>query len=139
MNHEKVLVDTSAWILSFRKGGNLRLKDFLKKTVRAGLVATSPIIILELIQGCRTKEEQDALRIRLESLDVFTITKSIWEKAYELAFSLRRKGLTVPTVDLIIAAIAVENNLLLLHKDRHFEMITSAHPDLRTQHFSLKP
>lgn len=139
MNHEKVLVDTSAWILSFKKGGNLKLKEFLKKTVRAGLAATSPIIILELIQGCRTKEEQDALRVRLESLDVFSITKSIWERAYELAFSLRRKGLTVPTVDLIIAAIAIENNLLLLHQDRHFEMITSTYPGLKTQHFSLKP
>lgn len=139
MNHEKVLVDTSAWILSFKKGGNLKLKEFLKKTVRADLASTSPIIILELVQGCRTKEEQDALRIRLESLDVFSITKSIWERAYELAFLLRRKELTVPTVDLIIATIAIENNLLLLHQDRHFEIIASTYPDLKTQHFSLKP
>jgi len=32
MSPEKVLVDTSAWILSFKKDGNPEMKDFLKNS-----------------------------------------------------------------------------------------------------------
>ncbi len=134
MSPEKVLVDTSAWIFSFKKDGNPELKDFLKNSISGGTAASSPIIILELLQGCRTEEERDALRIKLESLDVLPIAQAVWERAHELGFSLRRKGFTIPTVDLIIAAIAIENNCIVLHQDKHYEMIAS-HSTLRTQQF----
>ena len=93
-----ILVDTSAWIASFKKAGNHDLKEFMKQAIVSGHAATSPIILLELLQGCRTVEERDSLRIKLESLDILPITPGVWEQAYELGFSLRRKGLTIPTV-----------------------------------------
>jgi len=132
---EKILIDTSAWIVSFKKAGNPQLKDFIKNSIIDGLAATSPIIILELLQGCRTTKERDSLKIRLESIDLLFITQSVWEHAYQLAFSLRRKGLTIPTTDLIIAAVAIENNSLLLHHDEHYEMIAQHYPRLQTKHF----
>ena len=135
MAPEKILVDTSAWIVSFKKGGDQRVKEFLRQSITTGLAVTSPIIILELLQGCRSVEERDSLRIKLESLDVLPITSSSWEQAYELGFALRRKGLTVPTTDLIIAALSIENKSLLLHQDQHYERIASYFPDLRTKYF----
>jgi len=137
VNPEQILTDTSAWIASFKKTGNLQLKQFLKNSILAGLAATSPIIILELLQGCRTQEERDALKIKLESLDLLSITQSVWERSYELAFSLRKKGLTIPTADLIIAAVAIENNSMILHQDEHYEMIAHHYPILQTKHFGL--
>jgi len=137
VNPEQILIDTSAWIASFKKTGNLQLKQFLKNSILAGLAATSPIIILELLQGCRTQEERDALKIKLESLDLLSITQSVWERSYELAFSLRKKGLTIPTADLIIAAVAIENNSMILHQDEHYEMIAHHYPILQTKHFGL--
>ena len=133
-----VLIDTSAWIASFKKTGNHELKEFMKQAIVSGLAVTSPVIILELLQGCRSVEERDALRTKLESLDVLPITQDVWEKAYELGFSLRRKGLTIPTVDLIIAALAIESMTLLLHHDDHFEMIVPNHPALQTKYFGSK-
>ena len=47
--HEKVLVDTSAWILAFRTGGDLEAREFLKQRIAAGQAVTSFLIILELI------------------------------------------------------------------------------------------
>jgi len=135
LNPEKILIDTSAWIVSFKKAGNLQLKDFMKKSIINGLAATSPIIILELLQGCRTIKERDALKTRLESLELLLITHSVWEHAYQLSFSLRRKGLTIPNADLIIAVVAIENNSLLLHHDEHYEMIGRYSPQLQTKHF----
>ena len=67
------------------------------------------------------------------------LTSSVWEQAYELGLSLRKKGLTIPTVDdLIIAALAIENKSLLLHHDEHYEMIVPHFPTLRTKYFSSK-
>lgn len=133
-----ILIDTSAWIASFKKTGNQELKEFMKQAVVSGLAVTSPIIILELLQGCRSVGERDALKIKLESLDILSITSSVWEQAYELGFSLRRKGLTIPTVDLIIAALAIENKSLLLHHDDHFEMIVPHNPALQTKYFGSR-
>ncbi len=123
MSPETVLVDTSAWILSFKKSGNAELKAFLIESVRSGAAATSPVVILELLQGCRSEAERDSLKEKLESLPVLPLGPSAWERAYDLGFTLRRQGLTIPTVDLIIAATAIESNSALLHHDKHFEMI----------------
>ncbi len=32
MNPEKILIDTSAWIVSFKKSGDAQLKEFLLRT-----------------------------------------------------------------------------------------------------------
>ena len=133
-----ILIDTSAWIASFKKAGNVELKELMRQAIVSGLAVTTPIVILELLQGCRSVGERDALKIKLESLDIQSITSSVWERAYELGFSLRRKGLTIPTVDLIIAALAIENNSLLLHHDEHFEMIVPHSPALQTKYFGSK-
>jgi predicted nucleic acid-binding protein len=133
-----ILIDTSAWIASFKKIGNDELKEFMKQTIVSGLAVTTPVVILELLQGCRSVGERDALKIKLESLDILSITLPVWEQAYELGFSLRRKGLTLPTVDLIIAALAIESETLLLHHDEHFEMIVPHNPGLRTKYFGSR-
>jgi predicted nucleic acid-binding protein len=135
---EKILVDTSAWILSFKRTGDPRIKEFLRQSIIAGTVSTCSLIILELLQGCRTEEERDSLKIKLESLDALSFTVSTWEQAYELGFTLRRKGLTISTTDLIIAALASENKCLLLHHDQHFEKIASCFPHLRTKSSKAK-
>jgi hypothetical protein len=136
VNPDAILIDTSAWIVSFKKAGNPLLKEFIKQSILSGLAATSSVIILELVQGCQTSEERDTLKNTLESLDVLSMTAEAWERAYDLGFSLRRKGLTIPTVDLIIAAIAMDNKRILVHQDGHFEMIKKHYPHLRTKHFT---
>ena len=133
-----ILIDTSAWIVSFKKTGNHELKEFMKQAIVSGLAVTSPVIILELLQGCRSVGERDALRTKLESLDVLPITQGVWEQAYELGFSLRRKGLTIPTTDLIIGALAIENRNILLHHDEHFEMMVPHNSALQTKYFGSK-
>ena len=135
MRTDRILVDTSVWITSFRRTSHLELKEFLKHCISSGFVATCPIVTLELLQGCRTGAERDNMRIRLESLDVFPISQSTWDRSYELGFSLGRKGLTLPTADLIIAAVALEHDAIVLHQDQHYKMI-ARHSPLRTKHFA---
>jgi len=125
MRNKRVLVDTSAWIVSFKKKGNDELKEFLKRSLEERKALTNELIILELLRGCRNREEFQNLKTRLESLDRVEITKGVWERTFSLGFSLKRKGIIIPTVDLVIACLAMENDCFLLHHDRHFTMMRS--------------
>lgn len=49
--------------------------------------------------------------------------KATWIEAGKTSFNLRRKGITIPTTDLIIASLAMENNCLILTLDPHFNKI----------------
>src|SRR5208337_133603 len=119
----KLLVDTSAWIVCFRKTGTERLKKTLISALDSLSVVTTNIIILELLQGCRNKNEYDALTSRLNALEAFPVSDAMWSLAYKTGYDLRRKGITVSTVDIIIAAVAKTYNCSLMHHDKHFRPI----------------
>ncbi len=120
---DKILIDTSAWILSFRDSGSQKLKDYLRSVIDSDSAVTANIIILELLQGCKDKKEYEELKSRLEVLSVYNVTDRTWSIAYEAGFLLRKKGLTMPTVDIIIASTAKENKLTILHHDNHLKTI----------------
>lgn len=120
----KILVDTSAWVLSFRTAGNPDLKDYLRDALDADSVVTTDIVLLELLQGCKSKKEYDALKSRLDILPCFSLAERTWTLACESGFSLRRKGITVTTIDVMICSVAKENNLALLHHDSHLKVVS---------------
>jgi len=121
---DNILVDTSAWILSFRESGHQKLKEYLKEALDGDRVAITNIIMLELLQGCKTRKEYDALKTRLEVIPSYPVSEKTWTIAYEAGFLLRRKGITVPTIDIMICSIAKENALMLLHHDNHLKVIS---------------
>lgn len=121
---DRILVDTSAWILSFKSSGNQRLKDYLRESLDSDRIVTANIIILELLQGCKDKKEYEALKSRIEVLTIYKLTEDVWSVAYETGFLMRRKGITVPTVDIIISSIAKRNNLTIFHHDNHLKIIS---------------
>lgn len=129
MMDKKVLVDTSAWILSFKGTGHEGLKSILREAIDKGRVVTTPLIVLEVLQGCKTQKEFDHLKVRLESLENCPLDNLDWEGVYSLGFSLRRRGLTVPTLDILIAFLSMEKGYTLLHHDHHFRSIAE-HSDL---------
>lgn len=129
MKDSLVLVDTSAWILSFRKTGADELKAFLREAIDGRRVVTAPLIILELLQGCKTEKELENLKARLEALEFCPLDGLDWNGAYNLGYSLRRRGLTIPTLDILIAFLAAEKGFTLLHHDHHFKLIA--------EHFKL--
>jgi predicted nucleic acid-binding protein len=82
------------------------------------------MIKLELLGGTRTDKEFRRLKTYLDALDDVEIGDGQWEKAYELSFNLRRKGLTIPYTDIVIAACALTADLTLMHVDAHFDAIS---------------
>ena len=129
-----LLVDSSAWVLSFRSSGPEELRDLLSGALDSDRVATTEVVVMELLQGCRTRREYNALEVRLGSLLKRSVSSLDWGQVNELGFSLRRKGLTIPTVDLIIASVALQGSCTLLHHDRHFQLI-AGHSSLKVIDF----
>jgi predicted nucleic acid-binding protein len=80
-------------------------------------------ILIELIQGTRTAEEKGTIKTVVRGIHWLTVSDDHWQKAAEMAFSLRRKGVTSSAIDTLIATLAIDYHCILLHQDSHFELI----------------
>ena len=125
---EYVLIDTSAWILALRPDGSPEAREEVRRLLESSRAATAGIVMLELLSGTRSQREFRELREELGALRLLDITSATWERAYRLGYDLRRAGLTIPSVDVLIAALALEHECSLLHADRHFDLIAEHHP-----------
>jgi len=132
MGAERVLIDSSAWILALRPDGSAAARDEVDGLLATSRAATTGIIMLELLSGTRSEREYRELKEELAVLPQLELRPTLWTRAFHLGYQLRRAGLTLPTVDVLIAALALEYGCLLLHADRHFELLAQHHP-LRTK------
>jgi len=117
------LLDTSVWIAALKKEPQPNIREKVEHLLRENLVAIPPIVKVELLGGTRSETEFERLRKRLNSLVDLDIDSKLWNKTARLAYDLRRKGVTVPYTDILIAATAINYSAILLHMDRHFDII----------------
>ena len=81
------------------------------------------VVLAELIRGCRTAKEAEATTSRLAGLRFIETAFSTWQRAGEPSFGLRRKGITLPLSDLVIAALALEHRVEIYTLDPHFKAV----------------
>ncbi len=118
------LVDTSIWIEVFRERDPLPLEEL----VDFEEVVTCLPVVQEVLQGFR---EERHWRIAREALFALPIVESpmaatVYLEAASLYRSARRGGLTVrSSIDCLIAACALRNDLEVLHRDRDFTALAS--------------
>lgn len=118
-----VLIDTPVWILALGRKGREHAEKEVDRLIAENRAATTGIVVLELLSGTKTEEEYRELKEDLEALVQLDINPNTWERASQLAYELRRKGITIPSSDILIMTIAVENGCALLHADRHFDLM----------------
>jgi predicted nucleic acid-binding protein len=122
-----ILVDTSVWI-DFLNGADSAHRHLLHRLIEDEEdIAIAEIILTEVLQGIQ--DERDVQRTQ-EYLLAFPIYPPRGIPTYLQAAwiyrACRKQGETVrKTVDCIIAAICLENNLTLLHKDSDFDRIAA--------------
>ena len=130
-----ILVDTSV-LIDYFKGRDTPAVQTFEQILYTGIpYGITEGIYQELLQGARTLKEFKKLKEYLEPLPFFSPLhgSESYEKAALLAFQCRRRGLTVRgSIDFLIAEIALENDLSLLHNDRDFEAIARVFPELRS-------
>src|SRR4030042_3452793 len=123
MPNELFLVDTSVWIFALRKEPVVQIKDRIDSLLKEDTVITTGIIKLEILAGAKTEKEYRRLKSRLDALESIETDDELWRNACEYGFKLRRRGLTVPSTDVLIASCALQWGAVLLHADAHFDLM----------------
>lgn len=120
---DKVIIDTSAWIESFRPDSEKSLHQLVKDLILQDLVLLPGIIKTELLRGTKNKKEFNHLYQMLKGLTYLAVAEDFWEMLADFSYQLFRKGIVVPLIDTYIALLCIENQASLLHRDKHFDMI----------------
>lgn len=129
-----ILVDTSA-LLDFLGGRATKAALLLERLVRErATFHLAPIVVQEVLQGARDEKQWKRLNRYLGSQSWVDVADPLQSRiaAARIFFECRRRGLTVRSGDdCLIAQIALDHDLALLHDDRDFEAIRRVRP-LRT-------
>ena len=120
-----MLVDTSAWIEQLRPNGDPFIRERVETLLIAGDAVWCRLVRLELWNGARGETERSVLREMDGELTSLDIGEVAWKRAVELATLSRKKGITIPATDLLVAACAQTNGVGLLHFDSHFDRLDS--------------
>ena len=120
---DNVIIDTSAWIESFRPKSGASFQRLVKDLIIQDMVLLPGIIKTELLRGTKNKKEYNQLNQMLTGLTYLAVGEDFWERLSDFSFQLFRKGITVPLTDTYIALLCIENQASLLHRDKHFDMI----------------
>jgi predicted nucleic acid-binding protein len=128
------LVDTSAWI-DYLEGRETEVAARLGEVLDLGSpFGITGVIYQEVLQGVSSQREFDDLTEYLGYQRFYhpgDAGESYGEAAY-LYFRCRREGVTIRSaIDCLIARIAIEHDLLLLHNDRDFEHMAEVVPELK--------
>jgi predicted nucleic acid-binding protein len=128
------LVDTSVW-MDFLRGRETPKVAALEELLAGDeVVGVTPTIIQELLQGAESTARFEELREYLSELACFLPREPVEShvRAARLYQSCRRAGRTPRSSnDCLIAQIAIEHSLYLLHDDRDFDSIAATDSTLR--------
>ncbi len=126
-----ILVDTSV-LIDFFKGSNNEATSRFKLVLQQGLnFGITSHILQEVLQGAKSEKEYSLLRRYLETQRFFQPKDPIasFAEAARTFFRCRKRGLTIrSTIDCLIAQIALEHDLLLLHSDQDFHLMANVIP-----------
>jgi len=115
-----LVVDTSAWVRQRDPG----VRPRWEATLRAGLIASCPVVALELLAATRNEDEFAALSSALDALPQAPVTTAACNAALAASRDLRGSR-RLPASDYLIAAAAAERGFGVLHEDRHFDTLAA--------------
>ncbi len=117
----KYIADTTVWIEYFKQ--KEKVVDFIDKALDTGSLAITGPIITELLQGIKSADESAMILSCIDAVPNIETSAHVWINAGLLSNELRKQGVTLPLADVLIAAIAKENDLIILTYDKHFCLI----------------
>jgi len=127
------LVDTSVWIDYFRNKDNTSTVKFASILDRGLPFGLTGVIYQEILQGAVSEMDFNQLKDYLSTQRFFHPKDEIitHEGAAKLFYLCRRKGITIrSTIDCLIAQIAIDYGLVILHNDQDYNRIQSIVPEL---------
>ena len=119
-----ILVDTSAWIDFFR--GRDPLAGAVDRLLESNEVALCGPVITELRRGLRSPAERSRVNPLFGGCDVLSDPPDLWAEAGDLGYALGRRGITVKTIDLLVATYALSHSVAVLTTDSDFRHMRRA-------------
>jgi predicted nucleic acid-binding protein len=126
-----VLIDTTVWIDFFSGRSYQHVKALEDLIAERQDICLCGIIVTEVLQGIRQDSEFNRTRDLFANLIFLSMQYQTFLRSAEIYRTLRQKGITVrKPMDCMIASVAIENDMPLLHNDKDFVPIE--------KHFGLK-
>ncbi len=130
------LIDSSAWVEYLRATGSPAHVE-VRRMVREqlGSVATTEPVVMELLAGATDARTFAQLETLTNGIRLLPVDASVDYRAAAIAYrAVRAKGDTVRKVlDCLIAVVAARNGAVLVHRDRDFDLLDAALPDLNVR------
>lgn len=120
-NKNKVLIDSSVWIDYFRKGKS-KVEEQVNLLLDEDRIALCGMVELEILQGLKGNE-QTIIQDLFSVLHFIDATRTDFVKTGIMLNELRKKGITIPSSDCLIAAQCLHHKLSLFTLDNDFKHI----------------
>ncbi|RKN07875.1 PIN domain nuclease [Streptomyces radicis] len=117
------LIDTSAVFRILQK----QVRDDWSSALTAGIIAVCPAVELEVLYSARSLADRSKKRELLRALFAWVpMPEAAFERAQELQQTLTESGLhrSAGAIDLLVAATAEREGLIVLHDDRDYEAVS---------------
>lgn len=126
-----VFVDTSVWSLALRRDAPSTGAEvaFLRQALeRGGAIFTTGLILQELLQGLRGPRARKLILERFSLLPFVMPERDDHVAAADLRNACRRNGVTVGTIDALLAQLCIRHELIMLSADNDFTQIARFQP-----------
>lgn len=125
-----ILADSTAWVEYFRATGSPVDRHLAGLIAQGAGVATTEPVVMEVLAGARDEPHRRILRRTVLASRMLAVDGlDDYESAADLYRTARRAGITVRRMlDCLIAAVAIREDVELLHDDSDFEQLASCSP-----------
>lgn len=118
-----VLVDSSAWIDFFAKGASPTKEKLTSLVAVSDEVVICGLVLQEVLQGFKLEEEFKEAQSALLKFPLIEPDRSTYLQASRFYRQLKKQGITVHSIDVLLASLAIQWNASLLTLDRDFEVL----------------
>lgn len=118
------LIETSLWVDFTRARSPRALKRFILPFILHPYARLAEPITFEMLRHA-TPAEARQLSQQFETLPVLATPSSLWTEATELGQACRQKNLTVGSLDLLIATVALHHGAEVVTFDDDFQEIAT--------------
>lgn len=116
-----MLVDTTVWVDFFRDNETKQVKILESSISNHDDIFICGVIYTEILQGIHREKEYQLTIDALKPLLYLDMNQETFALAAEIFRKLRNNGITIrKTINCMIAAVAIENKIPLLHSDKDF-------------------
>jgi len=119
-----ILVDTTVWIDFFAARSLPHVMALETIIKRRENICICGIILTEVLQGIRKDTEFRKTRDLFNTLILLPMPYTVFLRSADIYRKLRKIGITIrKPLDCMIASVAIENDIPLLHNDKDFQPI----------------